>query len=77
MALVAKGMNFWQWNGWPFGCRMSKLIKFFVIYTLWGHQSGSKNRIVLGFIAGPKIEARRHFLINQIRIFIYFIYFRA
>ena len=42
------------------------LIKFFVIYTFWGHLGGSKN----SFIAGPKIQARWHFLTNQIRIFV-------
>ena len=26
---------------------------------------------LLGFIVGPKIQARRHFLTNQIRIFTY------
>ena len=46
---------------------MTWLIKFFVIYTFGGHLSGSKNN----FIVGPKIQARRHFLINQIRIFTY------
>ena len=64
-----------------FGCERNwyskewrnRLIKFFVIYTFWGHLSGSKNRILLGFIAGPKIQARRHFLTNQIRIFTYFV----
>ena len=30
-----------------------------------------KNRIVLSFIGGPKIQACRHFLTNQIRIFTY------
>ena len=50
---------------------MTWLIEFFVIYTFWGHLSGSKNRTLLGFIAGPKFQARRHFLTNQICIFTY------
>ena len=47
-----------------------QVVEFFVIYTFWGHLSESKTRILLGFIAGPKIQAHRHFLTNQIRIFI-------
>ena len=47
-----------------------QLIKFFVIYT-FGSLKWIKNSILLDFIAGPKIQARRHFLTNQIRIFTY------
>ena len=48
------------------GSGMPSLIKFLVIYTLWWGTQVDQNRILLSFIAGPKIQACRHFLNNQI-----------
>ena len=39
--------------------------------TWWWWWKWIKNRILLSFIAGPKIQACRHFLTSQIRIIIY------
>ena len=53
------------------GGGMPKLIRFFVIY-IWGWElKWIKNRILLGFIVGPEIQARRHFLTNQIHMITY------
>ena len=66
VVLVVDGMNF--------GCgrnelndQMTWLIKFFLIYAFGVTKVDQKN----SFIAGPKIQARRLFLTNQIHIFTY------
>ena len=60
--LVVDGMNFWPWKEW-IECPGWLNSLFILLGVTKVDQKNS-------FIAGPKIQARRHCLTNQIRIFI-------
>ena len=53
------------------GSKMFLFIKSFVIYTFEGELKWIKNRILLSFIAGPKIQAHIYFLPYPIHIITY------
>ena len=53
------------------GSRIPYLIKFLVIYTFFGELKWIKNRILLSFITGPKIQAHGHFLTYHMHTYLF------
>ena len=53
-------------------CKWNTLVNQILRYLyFWGELKWIKNRILLNFIAGPKIQGRGHSLTNQFRIITY------